>query len=198
MNITATYDLLDGKALGFIEYEAMPNGVVHVKIVFEPKADELPNLPRFGTILTIPSDYNNIDYYGKGPHESYLDRNLGNKIGRYAQKIEDWHTPYIRPQENGNRSEVRWAQFTNEAGNGLRIEAATTLNITAHNYTPTQLEAAKHTIDLPADTSITIQIDDQQMGVGGDDTWTIRARAHTEHLIPALEYQYRFTIKPIF
>lgn len=198
MNITAIYDLLDGKALAFIEYEAMPNGIVNVKTSFEPKANNLPNLPRFGMSLAIPSNYENINYYGKGPHESYFDRNLGNKIARYTQKIEDWHTPYIRPQENGNRSEVRWVQFTNDEGNGLRIEAATTLNVTAHNYKPAQLEAAKHTIDLPATATITIQIDDQQMGVGGDDTWSMRARPHSEHLIPAVEYQYSFTIKPIF
>lgn len=196
LTVNATYNLMEGKGKVYMEYYVMANGTVSAKATFEPKADDLPNLPRFGVQLAIPATYQAIEYYGKGPHESYIDRNLGNKMGIYQQTIADWNTPYIRPQENGNRSSIKWINFTNDQGLGLKIEGQN-LNITAHDYTPADLEAARHTVDLPQRDFITLQIDYQQLGLGGDDTWSPRSRPHEEHRLPARDYQFEFVLKPV-
>ncbi|MEM0994753.1 MAG: glycoside hydrolase family 2 TIM barrel-domain containing protein, partial [Bacteroidota bacterium] len=170
MSIVATYQLLDGKAQQIIQYEVNSGGTVKVTAQIEA-AESVPELVRYGMHCAIPLAYQNIVYYGKGPYESYVDRQISAKKGRYEQNISDWHTPYIRPQENGNRMGVQWAEFTNKEGLGLRIEGRN-LNLSAHTYTQADLENAKHIIDLPQRDFITLKVDYGQMGLGGDDTWS--------------------------
>ncbi|MEM1326803.1 MAG: glycoside hydrolase family 2 TIM barrel-domain containing protein [Bacteroidota bacterium] len=192
--LVAQYDLLEGKASQIIRYELGSGGALHVNSSLTP-SDKAAEPIRFGSLFAISDDYDRINYYGKGPHEAYSDRQISAKIGWYRQTVADWHTPYIRPQENGNRMGVQWATFTDQSGNGIRIEGRD-LNMSAHTYTQSDLEVAKHTIDLPTRQFITIKVDAAQMGVGGDDTWTFNARPHDEHRLTDKKYSYYFTIKP--
>ncbi|MEM0992279.1 MAG: beta-galactosidase small subunit, partial [Bacteroidota bacterium] len=192
MSIVATYQLLDGKAQQIIQYEVNSGGAVKVTAQIEA-AESVPELVRYGMHCAIPLAYQNIVYYGKGPYESYVDRQISAKKGRYEQNISDWHTPYIRPQENGNRMGVQWAEFTNKEGLGLRVEGRN-LNLSAHPYTQADLENAKHIIDLPQRDFITLKVDYGQMGLGGDDTWSERSRPHEEHRLSAGSYSYSFVL----
>jgi beta-galactosidase len=192
--LIANYDLLDGKAKQTIRYEIGSNGALHIKSSLTLNEDA-PEPVRFGSLFAIPAGYERINYYGKGPHEAYVDRERSAKMGWYTQTVADWHTPYIRPQENGNRMGIKWATFTDKSGNGIRIEGKD-LNMSAHTYTQSDLEVAKHTIDLPKRQFITVKVDAAQMGVGGDDTWTFNARPHDEHRLTAKKYEYNFTLLP--
>ncbi|MEM9888798.1 MAG: glycoside hydrolase family 2 TIM barrel-domain containing protein [Bacteroidota bacterium] len=194
MSIVANYRLLDGKAQQIVQYEVNSGGAI--KVTAQLEAENAPELVRYGMTFALPAAYENISYYGKGPHESYADRQMSAKMGTYQQKVSDWHTPYIRPQENGNRMGVQWAEFTDKAGNGIRIEGRD-LNLSAHTYTQADLAAAKHTIDLPERDFITIKVDHAQMGVGGDDTWSPRSRPHEEFRLSAGSYKYSFILMGI-
>jgi beta-galactosidase len=144
--------------------------------------------------MAIPATFNAVEYYGKGPHESYVDRQLGAKIARYQSSVEDFVTPYIYPQENGNRMEVRWMQLTDASGAGLHI-SGDRINASAWPYSQEDLEAAQHTIDLPRRDFNFVRLDYGQTGLGGDDTWTTRARPHPEHLLHPGNYTWEFVLK---
>ncbi len=82
-----------------------------------------PDLPRLGIQFAIPRSYDRVAWYGRGPHENYWDRQTSAPIGRYESTVSQWVTPYVRPQENGNRCDVRWLRITNEHGSGLQASA---------------------------------------------------------------------------
>ncbi len=171
----------------YLIYEITSRGV---KISVDFRIDAtLPPVPRVGLTFRIPAEYDQIDFFGKGPHATYADRAEGAKIGRYRIPLADFGTPYIRPQENGNHTEIEFINFKNKAGNGLKISGEG-LNVSAHPYTLEELEAATHTKDLPEKSEfITVNIDFAMQGVGGDDTWTENARPHEEYLLPAGRYR---------
>ena len=127
-----------------------------------------PDLPRLGMQLAIPRTLANVAWYGRGPHENYWDRKTSAPLGRYATTVTDWVTPYVRPQENGNRCDVRWLELTNEHGRGLRITALPDqpLSVSAWPYTQADLAVAAHDFELATRDLITVNLDHRQMGVG--------------------------------
>ena len=187
--------LLGGKATERLLYtfDAAGKVTVNARITM---ADGLPKLPKVGLSMAIPADYDQVRYYGKGPFENYQDRETGARIGTFEMPLAEFGTPYVRPQENGNRMGVRWIEFSNGEGQGLRI-AGRDLNVSAWPYTQADLIAARHTVDLPRREFITVNVDAAQMGVGGDDTWTPRARPHEEHLLKAGNYTWGMILEPI-
>lgn len=195
-NVVAIFDLLDGTAQQTVQYSVSSSGSVTVDAQLEGASATMPELVRYGMTMAIPTDFKRMSYYGKGPHEAYADRQMSAKMGIYRPTMEDWNTPYIRPQENGNRMGVKWLEFRNSAGSGLRIEGVD-LNVSVHDYTQEDLENAKHTIDLPKRDFMTVSIDYGQLGVGGDDTWSPRSRPHEEFRLDEGKYRYTFTILPI-
>ena len=91
-------------------------------------------MPRYGMTLVLAKEFDNVNYYGKGPFENYIDRNTASKIGLYEAKVADFYVPYIRPQENGNKTDVRWLTLTNEKGAGIKIKGLQPLSVSAlHN-----------------------------------------------------------------
>ncbi|MFX1379656.1 MAG: glycoside hydrolase family 2 TIM barrel-domain containing protein [Promethearchaeota archaeon] len=147
-------------------YTIYGNGDVIIKNSFTPNI----NMVRFGMQMAIPGEFNKLNWFGKGPHEVMLDRESGAAVGMYSGFIEDLIHPYIRPQENGNRTEVRWATLTNKDGEGLLVSdvGGKFLNISAWPYTMEDLESAKHNYELPHRDFITFNIDYKQQGVGGN------------------------------
>ena len=180
-----------------INYSVYANGEVLVDVeLSNPKKNKFKSIPRIGMNLILPSDMDNFNWYGRGPHQSYQDKKESALVGIYSNKVIDNYWPYVRPQENGNKTEVRWARLTNIDGLGLMVEANNDLlNVSAHHYLLKDLTNAKHTIDIKNDGDITFNIDLKQMGVGGDDSW--HARIHQEYLLQTDKYQYSFTLMPI-
>jgi beta-galactosidase len=176
-------------------YTVYGNGDVHVDNSIEPKGD-LPELPRFGMSLEIPGEYDRITWFGRGPHENYWDRKRGAAVGEYAGSVEELITTYVRPQENGNRSDVRWLALCSEKGDGLLVIGLPTIDFSAWPYTMDDLLKAEHTHELKRRETITLNLDYRQMGVGGDDSWSRLARPHPEYTLPARDYRYGFVMRP--
>jgi len=155
-----------GKSYLTTSYIIHGTGDIVIKNTFKPKKD----LIRFGTQMTIPKEFNKMTWFGKGPHETMFDRKTGAPIGIYSGFIEDLIHNYVRPQENGNRTDVRWVSFIDKNGSGLFISdvGGTYLNVSAWPYTMEDLEIANHINELPRRENITVNIDYKQQGVGGD------------------------------
>ena len=154
------------------------------------------NMIRFGMQLTIQNDFDQLTWFGRGPHETMLDRKTSGAIGIYSGKVDELIHNYVKPQENGNRTDVRWAVLTNEEDIGLFISdiGGTHLSISAWPYSLEDLESASHTFDLPKRDFNTLNIDYKQQGVGGD----IPALAvlHKKYILKGdLEYSYTFRIR---
>ena len=183
-----------GKSDLSIVYTIFGSGDIVVESSFKPGM-ELPNLPRFGMQMGIPGEFNTITWYGRGPHESYWDRKTGAAVGLYSGFVEEQIHPYIRPQEVGNKTDVRWVTLTNEDGAGLRVSGLPLLSISAWPFSMSDLERAEHTFELNRRNFVTLNIDFKQMGVGGDNSWG--ARPHPEYTLPAKPYTYSFRITPL-
>lgn len=182
-------------------YSIMNNGDIGVQNTFVPNG-ELPEMPKFGMSMVLNSSLDYFEWFGKGPHETYADKNTGAKIDQYSGTVWDQYHPYVRPQEFGNKTEVRWASLTNKSGIGLLIIGDSLLNVRAMNLELADIDhyarpsPNRHTIDVKPKNLITLNIDHLQMGVGGDTSWG--RRVHDEYLIPAKSYNYGFTIRPIY
>ncbi|MTI89003.1 MAG: DUF4981 domain-containing protein [Balneolaceae bacterium] len=180
-----------------ITYQVYGNGDISVKIDFEPGNTRLPELPRFGMTATIPIQYQQVAWFGRGPHESYADRKISAAVGLYSGNVHDQYHAYVRPQETGNKTDVRWFTLTDEKGKGLKVEADTKINASFYPFPMNMLGYTRggpnrHNIDVKPTDIITVHIDKAQMGVGGDDSWG--ARPHPDYRLPAKSYSYSFVI----
>lgn len=153
-----------------IHYTIYTNGEIIVESTLVP-GEGLPEIPEVGMLFTMPEAFNHMKWYGKGPHENYWDKHKSAKIGIYEGKVDEQYVSYLKPQESGNKTEVRWAAFTNSDGKGIEVVGLPTMEINASTYLPEELEAASHFYKLPTPDRTVIRINDKQMGVGGDDSW---------------------------
>ncbi|MEM8889386.1 MAG: glycoside hydrolase family 2 TIM barrel-domain containing protein [Bacteroidota bacterium] len=170
------------------------SGDVSVSIEIEVP-EKAPVLPRVGTYWKVPKSMDQMSWYGRGPHESYWDRKHGAPMGIYTGSVRDQYFEYGRPQENGNKTDVRWGSISGSNGDELSFLDANkmSLNISAHHYTHENLEEAKHPYDLKDADFITLNIDHQQMGVGGDNSW--EPRTHKEFQLSEKVYKYSYVLK---
>ncbi len=176
-------------------YMVYGSGDIQVDATFNSDSKNLPELPRFGMQMAIPSSYNNLTWLGRGPQESYWDRKTGAAFGLYSGPVVENVHPYVRPQENGNKSDVRWMALTDSEGLGIIAIGMPTIDFSAWPYTMKELEQATHIHELPQQSDIiTVNIDYKQMGVGGDNSW--RALTHPEYMLPAGPYSYSFRLSP--
>ncbi len=177
-----------------ITYTVYGSGEIVVHADFEP-GKRLPNLPRFGMQMAMPKAFNQISWFGRGPQENYWDRKTGAAMGRYEMPVEAFIHPYVRPQENAHRTDVRWAAFTDEAGRGFLAAGMPEIEFSAWPYTMDDLDQSEHDYQLPRRDFVTVNLDYRQMGVGGDNSWG--ARTHPEYTLPAAPYQYSFRLVPL-
>jgi len=175
-------------------YDIYGGGDIVVEATMDPAGAKLPELPRFGMQMAIPGRYSTMTYLGRGPQENYWDRNTGAAVGLYTGSVEEQMFVYTHPQENGNRTDVRWLTLTNSSGAGLLAVGMPLLSISAWPYSMEDLGRATHIHELPRRDFITVNLDYRQMGVGGDDSWG--ARTHPEYMLPAKAYSYRFRLRP--
>ncbi|MCG9697928.1 glycoside hydrolase family 2 TIM barrel-domain containing protein [Shewanella sp. Isolate11] len=165
------------------------------------QAQQLSELPRIGTSLQMPAQFDQVSYYGRGPFENYQDRKSAAFVGLYQGLVDDLGFAYIRPQENGNRSDVRWSAITDQLGEGLKFTGYQTFDFTARHQTIADFDAGihkaqRHYTDIKKRPLTEVYIDYRQSGVGGDDSWG--AKAHAPYLLPPKHYQFSFSIGPIF
>jgi beta-galactosidase len=197
VEIVAHALLAPGDSDYYCVYTVYGSGDVVVETSFRPENLKLPEMPRFGMQMGVPGGYDTMTWLGRGPHESYWDRKSGAAVGLYSGRVEELIHDYVRPQENGNRTDVRWAALTSARGDGLMAVGMPLLSVSVWPYTMEDLERAKHVDELPRRDTVTLNLDLKQMGVGGDDGWTERARPHPEYTLPVKTYGYRFRLRPL-
>lgn len=177
-------------------YSIDPSGRVTVDCRYRPHKSPLPLLPKFGMTCEVANEFSRVGWYGRGPQETYWDRKTGGEIAIYESTVEDMIHPYVRPQDNGNRADVRWFSLVNGDGVGIRISGQQPLNFSVWPYTMRDLEQATHDYALPRRDHVTVNIDHQLHGVGGDNSWG--ARTHPQYTLPGDQpYEYRFAIIPL-
>jgi beta-galactosidase len=197
VEISVEYDLPDVKSKFCAVYTILGNGEVNVKNDFITDESKLPEMPRFGVKMVLPKGFEQIEFYGRGPNENYCDRNTAANVGIYQSTVFKQYFQYVSPQENGNKTDVRWMAFKNDDV-GLMVVGMPLLSMSALHYTIDDLtqesRGSKHTIDLPKRDEIYLNIDLKQRGVGGDDSWW--SKPHSQYCLLALSYSYSFRILP--
>ncbi len=201
IEVSVQYGLSDVDAKLHLVY--LINNVGEIAVSQQLKtgpAEDVSNMFRFGMKLEMPKDYQLVKYYGRGPHENYADRKDSEFIGIYAQTVADQAYPYIRPQEMGTKSDVRWWLQTNVSGVGLCFLSDESYSISALNYTQESLDDGKqkdqrHFTDLEEADFVTICIDKKQMGLGCVNSWGALPRA--EFRVPYADEEFKFIIRPV-
>ncbi len=193
--IISHYTIIENKADVKVKYSIDTDGSINVDYQLNV-TDSLPNIPKVGMQCGIKKDLQEITWYGKGLLENYIDRDNGFYAGIYHLNIYDFMEPYIMPQENGNRTDVRWMHLTNKQNSGLLIVADSLLSMSVWPYSEQKINKAKHTNELIEDDYLTLNIDLKQMGVGGNDSWSKVAQPLEKYQIKAQNYHYSFFIKP--
>ena len=184
-----------------LTYEINNRGAVKVnqKLVAE-KGAKVSNIFRFGMQMVMPKSFENISYYGRGPIENYIDRKWATELGVYNQTVTNQFYAYIRPQENGNKTDIRWWKQFNEAGSGLQFVAEAPFSASALHYTIESLDSGwekkqEHSNEVePADLT-NFLIDKVQMGLGCVDSWGAIPRE--EYMLPYGDYEFTFIMQPI-
>jgi beta-galactosidase len=164
--VTAVFDIPNSNKDLLLIYTVYGDGKILISSNFTPNKEMI----RFGMQMGISNKYNQATWFGRGPHETMEDRKHGAAVGIYSKNVENLIHNYVKPQENGNRSDIRWVIFTDENGEGIQISSMEEnyLNFSAWPYTLEDLETASHIHELPHRKSITVNIDYKQKGVGGD------------------------------
>jgi beta-galactosidase len=160
--IKAISEVQNGLTNHEIVYRIYGNGEIIVENSFTPNK----NMMKFGMQMSIPNQYNKITWYGRGPHENYWDRKTGAPVRLYSCHVDDFKFDYVRPQENGNRCDIRWITFTNENGFGIAAMGLPLISASAWPYTEEDLENAEHINEIPKRETITVNLDYKQRGVG--------------------------------
>lgn len=184
-----------------LTYTLSDDGRLHVAADYAPasKADT-PELPRVGLRFRLPAAMDGVTYFGRGPEENYIDRNHGTPIGRYQAKANDLYYPYVRPQENGHHTDVRWLRLEDHLGNGLLVKADSVMEFNALRNSIEDFDQGKatnhHADEIRPRHFVEVCLDGFMQGIGGYDSWG--ARPAPEHLLPAdRAYHFGFSIQPV-
>jgi len=211
--ITFEYDIPgenNEKIAGYVTtYSIFSSGDVVIKNQFSKVSDKVPEIPRMGMQVQLPEEFMNLKWFGRGPHENYADRKTSADVGVYESTVDDQYVPYIRPQENGYKTDTRWLTLTDENGSGFLVSGnplicfAALRNIHDDFESPGKLSqyrkdaksANTHTTDVKPRELVCLNVDLGQMGVGGDDSWG--AQIHPQYRLLDKKYEYSFRLRPI-
>jgi beta-galactosidase len=149
--------------------------------------------------MELPKSLSAVQWYGRGPHENYWDRNVGAPVGRYQATVAELFHPYVRPQENGNRTDIRWMALTNKDGTGLLVIGTPLLSMSALHYTtddldPGEEKAQRHAGEPVERDLVSLNVDYRQMGVGGITSWG--PTGLPRYSLYYQEYEYGFRLRP--
>ncbi|MBG0859075.1 MAG: DUF4981 domain-containing protein, partial [Bacteroidales bacterium] len=211
--LTFNYDIkgLQGeKIAGYSSvYSVYGSGDVVISNTFSKVSSKQPEIPRMGMQMQLPEDLTNLKWFGRGPHENYADRKTSADVGLYESTVADQYVPYIRPQENGYKTDTRWLTLTDDNETGILISGNPLFCFAALNYVHDDFEspgklsqyrpdaktANTHTIDLKPRDFVNLNVDLGQMGVGGDNSWG--APIHLQYRLVGNSYGYSFRMRPI-
>ena len=154
---------------------------------------KLPNLARVGLQMRLPGELDRFTWYGRGPHENYVDRQESALVGVYSGTVHEQYVPYIFPQENGNKSDVRWATLTGPQGLGLLVVGMPLLNVGASHYSTENLTAAGHTFDLDELDETVLSLDYLQCGLGSN---SCGPGPLEKYLIAPVEMDFSLRLRP--
>ncbi len=183
-----------------ISYHILNSGAVKVSATINFLNKKMPEMPRYGMRLTLDKDLDNLEFYGRGPWENYPDRNTASFVGIYKQKAtEQFVANYIRPQENGYKTDIRWVKFYNRQNRGIKITGMQPICFSALPYLAEDLDPGvtkkqQHPSDLNEQKFMSVHIDLNQRGVGGDNSWG--ASPHAPYLLSNKSYTYSYIIEP--
>ncbi|RHW76262.1 glycoside hydrolase family 2 TIM barrel-domain containing protein [Colwellia sp. RSH04] len=211
IRVQASYKSSLFKGTYQVSYDISPLGTVDVTSALNlEQGQELPDIPRVGMQLVMPGEFQFVRWFGRGPQENYADRKTAAAIGLYKMPVKEQIHHYSRPQENANKTDVRWIALENQQGHGLLAIGEQPLNASAWPYLQQDIDfvsgdgsasasglvpvTTKHGAELIMRDLTTVNIDHKQMGVGGDTSWG--RLVHPQYRIPAKSYQYRFTMVP--
>jgi len=155
-------------------------------------SDRIHDLPRLGFVLTLPSGFEQLTWFGRGPQENYWDRQCGYPVGRYTSTVAEQYVPYVMPQEHGNHTATRWLTLHN-GKNGLLISTAEELEFNASHFTADDLYAAKHTYDLKPRPETILHLDYHQCGLG---TGSCGPSTFPQYRLFPGFYQFNFRLRP--
>jgi beta-galactosidase len=202
VSIEATFDLPSVGGQIRVSYSVNAVGEITVYNQLENINTNLAYLPRFGNNFIVKNEYQTVNWFGRGPQENYQDRKTAALVGQYKASVSDLYFPYIRPQENGYKTDVRWVTFTNSNGKGIEIEAPQSFSFSAHHqynydFDDGDNKLQRHTTDIKKRDLVNINIDYAQTGVGGDNSWSSSAVAHEKYRVHSGNLKYTYRIIPI-
>lgn len=183
-------------------YHISGNGQIKVDLWFYAAPHKKQSdLPRIGTLFQLDEQFDQVQWYGRGPHENYWDRTASANVGLYTSTVDELYVPYVRPQENGYRSDVRHVSLYNKDGQGITFKGAPYIGFGVQRFNPedydkTPADRARnmHPHDLVGTDRLFLSIDYRQRGVGGTNSWG--ATPLTKYTLPWLDYRYSYVIEP--
>lgn len=202
--VTSTFDMPSVKATLVMTYTLTAEGEVIVREQLKADKDaKVAPMFRYGMQLQMPKEFDAIKYYGRGPVENYCDRNSSEFIGFYENKVADEYYSYVRPQESGNHTDIRWFRVVNAEGNGLEFYSNAPMEASALNFLTEDLDdgvtkdkvIGRHSGDLIERPLTQVHIQQRQMGLGCVNSWGAWPRA--EYQMPYKDYDFTFAIRPI-
>jgi len=189
----------DSAAAYEITYTVLGSGEVMVDGHLVPGVEDLPMLPRFGMRMELPASFRHLQWFGKGPWETYADREAAARAGLFGGLVSEQFHPYVRPQETGNKTGIRWLALRDDDGVGLLVMGDTLLSASALNYRQEDLDDGprkdqRHSRELRPRELVALNVDYRQMGVAGINSWG--AMPLDEYRLPYGEYRVRLTLRP--
>ena len=199
--VRSVRELVDAPSHFTTTYTFMADGSLKVEVDWERKGEFVPELPRLGMRMIFPANYKNFKFYGRGPWENYSDRCESSFVGLYEQSTDEQLFNYVRPQESGNKTDVRWLELTNERGVGVRIEGLQPLSVSAMPYRAEDMDPGlgmkkqMHYSDIEPRREVVLHVDYAQRGLGGDTSWG--TKPHDAYRLTADRYSYGYVIIPL-
>ncbi|TFH26594.1 MAG: DUF4981 domain-containing protein [Bacteroidia bacterium] len=176
----------------FYDYTIYGNGKIQVDTRISSWGNITKWIPKVGLQMELPGEFQQMEWFGRGPFETYPDRKTGAKTGIYKTTVEEAYVPYIIPQDYGNRTDVHWFSLTNGEGTGLHISAPATFHASAQKYTTDNLDRAHYPFQLNEEDVVTLNLDHQVTGVGG----TANSVLNPYRVTPG-DFEFSFTLKPL-
>ncbi len=214
--LAVVYNLEPAQTTLEVDYTLRPNGVMRVDARLNAAPEGTPEIPRFGLRMRLSAAYEQLEYYGRGPHENYTDRNSGAFVGRFRSMAGEQYYAYVRPQENGHHTDVRWLALTDRAGKGLLVSADETIEFNALRNSVEDFDSQEadrpyqqngenrenrvkkqtHINDIRPRDYVELCIDERMMGLAGDNSWG--ARPYEPYTLKADQSRsYGFTLVPV-
>ena len=180
-----------------LEWRITPDGAATLRAAGTPYGDYRDIVPRIGLTLEVPGDLRRVAWFGRGPGENYPDSVAANPVGFWSSDVDAMVTPYVVPQDHGNRGDVRWVELADGSGQGLRVSRRAgerPFHFSAWPYTCEDIDAARHVTDLAPRDTVTLNLNDQILGLGSNSWGSEVLDAFRTRFGP---FEFEFTLQPI-